>query len=191
MYEELNELLLRARIGEVKSKEKILNELTPLIISSIRRYYNKFSDYEDLIQEGRIVILDCINSFDESKGTYFLGYVKTMLKFYYLNKHKEKITTSLNEKVGNDEEEELIDLLKSEVNDPLELLVKLEERNLLVQALSNLTLRQREIIIDFYYDNLTIGEISKKFGISYRTVVNTKTAALNKLRMQVIGNRQN
>ena len=187
MYEELNDLLAEAKLGDDKSKKRILESLYPLIISSIRRYYNKLNEYEDLIQGGREVILYCINNFDETKGVHFLGYIKTRLRYFYLNKHNEKLTASLNVKVGKDKEEEIVDLLKSDIENPLEFLVRLEETMILQDALSTLTARQREIIIDFYYENLTLGEISKKLGISYRTVVNTKTVALNKLRKQVRG----
>ena len=189
MYEELNELLAKAKLGDKKSKQKILELLYPLIISSIRRYYNKSNEYEDLIQGGREVILYCINNFDETKGVHFLGYIKTRLRYFYLNKHNEKLTISLNAKVGEDNEEEIVDLLKSDIENPLEWLLRLEEKMILQDALSTLTTRQGEIIIDFYFENLTLDEISKKLDISYRTVVNTKTAALNKLRKQLRGKK--
>jgi RNA polymerase sporulation-specific sigma factor len=189
MYEELNELLAKAKLGDKKSKQKILELLYPLIISSIRRYYNKSNEYEDLIQGGREVILYCINNFDETKGVHFLGYIKTRLRYFYLNKHNEKLTISLNAKVGEDNEEEIVDLLKSDIENPLESLLRLEEKMILQDALSTLTTRQGEIIIDFYFENLTLDEISKKLDISYRTVVNTKTAALNKLRKQLRGKK--
>lgn len=183
MYEELNEALLKARVGDIESKEQILNELYPLIISSIKKYYNRFFDFDDLLQEGRVVILECIDNYDESKEVYFLGYVKTMLKYYYLDKHKVKLMLSLNEKVSvNEDEEEFVDLLVSDVDDALEVLVKLEENKMIAQALSSLTIRQREIVIDYYYEGLTIDQIAEKFGIAYRTVVNTKTVALGKMR---------
>ena len=192
MYEELNEALIKARAGDVDSKEQILNELYPLIISSIKKYYNRFFDFDDVLQEGRVVILECIDNYDESKEVYFLGYVKTMLKYYYLDKHKVKLMLSLNEKVNvkENEEEEFVDLLVSDVDDALEVLVKLEESKMLTQALSNLTIRQREIVIDYYYEGLTIDQIAEKFGIAYRTVVNTKTVALGKMKRQLTTNSE-
>lgn len=189
MYEELEKALLKAKAGDVDSKEQILNELYPLIISSIKRYYNRIFDFDDLLQEGRIVILECINNFDETKGVYFLGYVKTMLKYYFLDKHKVKMMLSLNEKVGSEDEEELVDLLESDVEDASEVLVRLEENNQLTQALTSLTIRQREIVIEYYYEGLTIDQIAEKFGIKYRTVVNTKIVALEKMKRQLRGNR--
>src|SRR5699024_7371446 len=95
MYKELNQLLKKARRGDVSSQEEILERLKPLIIKSIQRYYNNKEEFQDLIQEGYLLVLECIENYDENKGVYFLGYVKAMLKFAYLNKHKERIHTSL------------------------------------------------------------------------------------------------
>jgi RNA polymerase sporulation-specific sigma factor len=185
MYKELDNLLKKARRGDVKSSEIILKELNPLIIASIRRYYNKIADYEDLIQEGRLLVLECINNYDDSKDVYFLGYVKTMLRFLYLNKHKEKILLSLNTPIGEDEDEEMIDILESDDDGVLEEVLKTEDLDEIRYALSNLTERQREVIICFYFEGYSIPEISKRLGITYRTVVNTKAVALEKMRRQL------
>lgn len=182
MYKEINNLLEKSRKGDVSSKEKILKNLKPLIISSIERYYNKRQDFDDLIQEGYLVVLQCIENYDESKEVYFLGYVKTMLKFTYLNKHKEKTYLSLNIAVGNDGDEELINLLESQDDGPLDLALNLEESREIQKVLLNLTNRQREVIIGYYVEGLSIKEISKRLSISYRTVVNTKTRALEKMK---------
>ncbi len=60
-----------------------------MIISSIRRYYNRIELYDDLIQEGYEIILIAIDDYDPAKGAYFLGYIKTMLKYLYLGKYRE------------------------------------------------------------------------------------------------------
>lgn len=184
MYEELYEMLQKAKKGDIGSKEWILRELNPLIISSIRKYYYKTYEFDDLLQEGRVVVLDCIQSYDEGRGTYFLGYVKTMLKYYYLDKHKAKLTLSLNEKISEDEDE-LIDILVSEDEGVLEMLVRIEENKQLENALQTLTERQREIILKFYYEGLSIDKIAEILGVTYRTIVNTKTVALKKLRKEL------
>lgn len=182
MYQELDQLVVKAKGGDKSSKEEIIKCLNPLIYTSIKRYYNKGSDYEDLMQQGRLIVLECIENHDNSKGAYFLGYVKTMLKYLYLNKHKERKVNSLNESIGEDGEDELIDLLESKELGLLDQYLKAEESFQLRQALSSLTERQREVIVYFYIENLSIPEISKRLNITYRTVVNTKTNALVKLR---------
>ncbi|MDR7869347.1 MAG: sigma-70 family RNA polymerase sigma factor [Tissierellaceae bacterium] len=182
MYKELNEFLLKAKEGDRESKEEILNRLQGLIFKSIQRYYNNRNEYEDLIQEGNLVVLQAIDDFDESKGVYFLGYVKTMLKYTYLNKHKLRQHLSLNIPVGNDEDNELVDLLESDKDGPLEQYLQIEENLIINEALSKLTDRQREIVLAYYLERLSIGEIAERLGISYRTVINTKIRALEKMR---------
>lgn len=182
MYKELDELLEKARKGDVESTELIIEKLNPLIVASIRRYYNKAADYDDLIQEGRLAVLECIKDYDESKDVYFLGYVKTTLKFLYLNKHKEKILLSLNTPIGESKDQELIDILESEDGDILEEILKTEELEEIRYALESLTERQRKVIIYFYFEGYSISEIAKRMDATYRTIVNTKTNALEKMR---------
>lgn len=182
MYKELNELLIKAKNGDANSAEEILSRVQGLIFNSIQRYYNDRNEYEDLIQEGNLVVLQAIEDFDESRGVYFLGYLKTMLKYTYLNKHKIKHHLSLNVAVGDDGETQWMDMLESDDDSSLDKLLKIEEASELKYALEKLTDRQREVIIAYYIEGLSINHISKRLGITYRTVVNTKTRALERLR---------
>ena len=185
MYRELDELLVKAKQGDVNSKEEILNRLQGLIIKKIQRYYNKREEYDDLIQNGNLVILECIENYDEKRGVYFLGYVKTMLKYGYLNRHKKREHLSLNIPVGEDGEDELMNILESEEEGPMENILRLEDKSEIKKALSKLTDRQREVIIAYYIEGLSINDIAKRLGITYRTVVNTKTRALEIMRQQL------
>lgn len=186
MYKIIDELLEKSREGDKNSKEELLNKLRPLIISSINKYYPNSKDYEDLIQDGNIVILKCLDSFDPTKGVYFLGYVKTMLKYNYLQNHRQKHMISLNTPFGEDDEGEMIDLLVSEDLEPLERILMREKDKMLSRCLLVLTERQRDIVIYFYIKKLSIGEIAKHLNISYRTVVNTKTKAIEKLQNELL-----
>lgn len=174
-------LVKKAKSGDKGAKEEIITRLQPLIMSSIKRYYYKREEFEDLVQEGNIKILECIEDYEPSKGVHFLGYVKTMLKYMYLDKHKRKVHTSLNEKIGEGDSE-IIDLLVSDDKDILESILDKEEVDKLRKILGNLTERQRQIIILFYMERISMGDIASKLGVSYRTVVNTKTTALKKLK---------
>lgn len=185
MYSELNELLLKAKDGDIDSKEEILKRLQGLIFKSIQKYYNNRFEYEDLIQEGNLVVLQAIEDFDNSKGVYFLGYVKTMLKYAYLNKHRIKHHPSLNITLGDDNGE-WIDLLESDNLVPLDRIIKLEVHTILHDALSILTDRQRQIVLAYYMERLSIGDIAKRLDISYRTVINTKVRALKKMKEYLI-----
>ena len=181
MYKEIDKLVGKGKLGDKDSLEEILKMLKPLVISSIKKYYNNFNEYEDLIQMGNLTILQCIKDFDEEKGVYFLGYVKTTLRYVYLNKHKEEKILSLNNNY-TDSDDELIDILESEDVSPLEYILIKERNEHLYNALNTLTNRQIDILIYFYIERLSIKDISQELNIAYRTIVNTKVNALKKLK---------
>lgn len=185
MYEKVNNLLKASKCGDLEAVEDLLNQLKPLILSSIRRYYNRGELYDDLIQEGYEVILLAIDSYDPERGVYFLGYIKMQLKYHYLNKHKERKTFSVNKVIDNNGTE-WIDLIPDGKKEILEIIVNRERSLALLNSLSCLTERQREIVLDFYVDDLSIGEIGEKLGLAYRTIVNTKTKALKKLKNEMV-----
>lgn len=181
MYKEFEGLVVEAKKGNLVSKEIIVEKLTPLIIKSIRRYYNNLNEFDELLQEGRLEVLQCIEDYDVNRETYFIGYVQAMLRFLYLNKHKIKRIGSLNIKVGEDEDDELINLIADDV-DIQDLIIEEEIRMELYRALDKLTKRQKEVIYYFYFRQMPINDIANLLKISYRTVVNIKVQGLEKLR---------
>lgn len=185
MYREIESLLDLSKKGDVKAKEKLLFKLKPLIISSIRRYYNRIDLYEDLIQEGYEIILIAIEDYDPNKGAHFLGYVKIMLKYHYLEKHRERQFLSLNELIDFTRTE-LIDLIEGDEKSPVDRIIDMEQNQILLDSINFLTKRQREIIVLFYIKGYSIDKIGKMLGISYRTVVNIKTSGINKLKKIIV-----
>lgn len=181
MYKEFEDLVIKAKSGDVDAKEAIVEKLTPLIIKSIRRYYNNLNEFEELLQEGKLEVLECIENYDVNHETYFIGYTQSMLRFLYLNKHKIKRTTSLNVRIGEDEDGELIDLIPDDLNIE-ELIIQEEVKKDLYNALDKLTKRQKEVVYYFYFRKMSIQNIAELLGISYRTVVNIKVQGLEKLR---------
>lgn len=187
MYSEWNDLVLGAKGGDVVLKEKILERLYPLIISSIKHYYNRRKIFEDLIADGNLCILGCINDFNPQKGVYFLGFVKAQLKYLYLNKNRDRIHLSLNSKVGDAENTaEWIDLIPSDEEEQSDRIVREETVKDTIEgletALSSLTDRQKEIVILFYVKRKSMQQIADSLEVSYRTIVNTKTRAIEKMR---------
>lgn len=178
------ELVKKAKADDIAAKDEIIKRLQPLIISSIKRYYYNKNEFDDLIQAGNLKILESIILYDEKKGIYFLGYIKIMLKYMYLDMHKIKRHSSLNEKTS-DTDIELIDLLVSDEVDILENIVVTEQIKSLREAINCLTDRQKAIILLFYIEKNSIGEIADKLNIKYRTVVNIKTSAVKKLGMKL------
>lgn len=172
-------LIEQARKGDVNAQEQILERLRPLVLSSIRKYYYRAPLFEDLVQEGFVEILECIHSYDPSKGAHFLGYVKLRLRFLYLNRGKERTMSSLDDarNGGDPPVEQLVD----DSDFVADLLQKETEKELFI-AFSTLTPKEQSVLYDFYFNDHSIAAIAKKNGTSYRTVVNNKSRALKKLK---------
>ena len=185
MYKEWDGLITWAKKDKKEAKEEIVNRLLPLIISSIKHYYNRRDLYEELIQEGNLCILEAIENFQMNKNVYFLGYVKLQLRYLYLNKNKEKVYLSLNTKIGEKKEDEILDTLVSEELEPLEEILDKALKMQLKNCLKYLSKRQRHVVVLFYVNRLSISEIAEKLDVGYRTIVNTKTRAIEILRLHL------
>ena len=183
MYSEFNQLLSRGINGDDEAKGELLERLKPLIIYSIRRYYNRRDQYEDLIQEGYEVVLKAIGDFDEVKGVKFLGYLKSLLKYHYLEKHRIKeIRVSLNSYMNKDGDGgELIDFIADDEILLEDIVVKKEVVKKLFEGIEELSDSQRDIVILYYFRGLSMKDISKSLKLPYRTVVSRKDRALSKL----------
>lgn len=189
MYDEFNDMVELARLGDLESVAGILDRMRPLIIAQIRRYYNKQDDYDDLISQGNLVLLEALKDYDETRGVKFLGYAKCQLMYLYLDKHKERVHISLNSSVSQDGDGEMIDLLLSESDGPLDRFLECEKYGEMYECLDSLTPRQKQIVTMFYIGDLSIPDISERLGIAYRTVVNIKTTALKKMKSILEKNR--
>ncbi len=69
----------KAKLGDEKSKEILLENNTLLIKSIVNRYKNKGVEYDDLYQLGCMGFLKAINNFDESFGVVFSTYAVPMI----------------------------------------------------------------------------------------------------------------
>jgi RNA polymerase sporulation-specific sigma factor len=170
--------------GIEECKVRLLEMVDPLIKSSIKKYYYGGTDRDDLISEGKLKVLECLDSFDRSKGVYFLGYVKAQLRYLYLNLGKSKeFEVSLNSTIDlGDGKVELLDTLVDESVDVEGDFVKDCEFQNLKEALSGLTDREIQVLKMYYFENMGMKDIAKELDLAYRTVVNTKVNGVEKMR---------
>ena len=72
---EENKIIEIAKGGNDEAKMLIINRYKPLVYRFLSQYYSSFSSCssslrEDLIDEGVITILECINTYDSSKASF-------------------------------------------------------------------------------------------------------------------------
>ena len=70
-----NELIESAKNGDDEAKMLIINRYKPLVYRFLSQYYSRFSSCssslrEDLIDDGVLTILECINTYDSSKASF-------------------------------------------------------------------------------------------------------------------------
>ncbi len=70
-----NEILSLAKNGDDEAKMLIINRYKPLVYRFLSQYYSRFSSCssslrEDLIADGVLTILECINTYDNSKASF-------------------------------------------------------------------------------------------------------------------------
>ncbi len=174
-------LVLKSKDGDFKAKEELLNSLKPLILSSIKKYYFGNMDFEDLVQEGYLRILNELERFDTSRGVPFLGYIKIQIRFLYLELRRirsEALTLNLETSEG----EEILDLQEDETQDIEREVIENESRILLKSALDNVTAKQKMILQKIYLDEISMKKLSREMGVHYQTVINLKKRGVLSLR---------
>lgn len=74
------ELVERVRDGDADSIEKLLRSNQEYLYKLARRLSNNPDVIEDLVQEGRIAILEAVSSFDPAQGVLFLTYATPLIR---------------------------------------------------------------------------------------------------------------
>lgn len=78
-FEQTNELLKRAKEGDINAKSVLVSENENLIRSIVKRFIGKGECYDDLFQIACVGFLKAINNFDLSFGVRFSTYLVPMV----------------------------------------------------------------------------------------------------------------
>ena len=163
--------------------EEIIRSFTPFVVKTARGVYVKGYDMDDLIQSGRMSIMKAVSMFDISKGKGFISYVTNAVtkNFYYLIRGTVKEASCCSLNTVNSEGYEIVDCIASEENLE-EQIVEDEEKAALKRALEKLGEKERDIIYWFYFEKKTLEQYAKEKGVGYRTCIDRKKRALEKLK---------
>jgi RNA polymerase sigma factor (sigma-70 family) len=179
-----NEMILLVRGAKYKNTHcqlALIEGFRPLIISMIRRYVYETDALEDYLSEGAVILLNSVDSYDESLGVPFSGYLKKELFYYFVNiAKKHQPFFSLNDS-GDDDSASLLESLA----DPTDIegdYVHFEELSALRIYLPRLRERQRWIIEEHYDKNRSFREIGEAIGASPNSLVKLHRRAIQDLR---------
>lgn len=177
---DINYIIQMSLKGDKKYQEILLNELEPLLYKNIYRHWSVNDPIiEDLLQEGYVVVLQALKAFDESKEIHFLAFIKSKIRYFYLNCYRNSLKHAKNSISHCNIDDLEIGDLKENVEEKI---LKDEEISLLESCIGMLTEKERQLIYSFYFDETPIGEIAEKLNISYSTACCKKSQVLKKLR---------
>lgn len=152
------------------------NTYRPLWTSWARKLSYVDDEQEDLYQESYILLMKAIEYYDESKGVPFGAFYKMILYRWgkhYIRKLREQTMEIDDLNFYLDQQPQKGDLL-------LELLQG-EQLKKLDEAIRMLEVKDREVIMRFYFEGESLNQIAKVLGLTMRGVVNRKERVLEKL----------
>lgn len=180
-----DEILFLVRGAKLKDREcelALIKAFRPLLISLSYKYcFNKY-EREDYVNEGILVILKCIESYDEELGVPFAGYLKKELFYNYVaraKKHRNLSSLDATLPNGNSNLLEMLadDTVAIEVD-----FVHREDLKALFAYLPLLRARRRWIIEEHYFRKQSLIAISVKIGVTSNSLVKLHRRAIQDLR---------
>lgn len=190
--EDEKKYLLLANNGDKNARNMLIEHNLRLVAHIVKKYDVKEKDVDDLISIGTIGLIKGIDSFKNEKNTRLTTYcakcIQNEILMYFRNNKKHINDVSLNDSIGYDKdgnEINLIDVIKSNDEDIVLKLHNKDSIETLINYLSILNEREKEIIIKRYglfnNDELTQKEISEKLNISRSYVSRIEKRALLKI----------
>lgn len=187
-------LISLIREGNPLAKEELVRKYVPMVKHIIRNYYASFLEFEDLLQEGLIGLLNAINEYKpEQYDVKFssFAYICIIRKVYNIikqsngNKHKAlNDAVSLYTYTNTDESRTFMDLIPT--ND-----AKIDPETFVEQKVINASLNQvlrnhlsilEYTVIMLFLNGYTSSEIEEEIGIGAKAVDNARTRVKLKLR---------
>lgn len=181
----LEQLVNKARKGDVEAKEKVLNQFNPLLLKNIMKYFGKNQDFYDWLQGGRIVILHSINNFNEELGIPFVAYVQKQVFYYYINERKKIREDLILDQPLYDGKSSLLELLQKDDTGLEEIIAYNQEKKRLYSAIDKLSTKQKEVIIEYYFNRKSLKSLAMDKNLCYQSLIKLKARALKKLRKEM------
>ena len=187
-YDEIENHVKLAKLGDSESLTKLLIQFKPFIFKTSKDFNIKNYDEYDLVQIGYIALINAVDKYDTSKhsfSSYVYTTIKNVMKYTARSNNKHKLTLSINASIDGQSSLDFTELLESHENledDYLE-----HEKIVgLQKIISDLEPDEFELIFLVYYNNFSLTDYAAKKKIPYHTIVRKKNAALKKIKGRLL-----
>jgi RNA polymerase sigma factor (sigma-70 family) len=179
----VDQLVEDVRGGDLQAAEELLIQYLPLIRQKVL-YYGRLADYQDLLQQGRLIFLEIVKEYDSRRGVPFGAYLKE--KFAW------RLFHYIRDELGYRNKEDLFsDVPANTVQHILATHAVLEpdeaDWEALEEAVKRLTPKQRLVLSLFYWDELPVRDIAKTLHETPQGVRQLKARAEKHLRRSLLG----
>ena len=193
-------------------REKIILEYAPLVkmvAGRLSMYLGYNVEYEDLVSYGIFGLIDAIDKFDALKDVKFETYASLRIRGAILDQirkmdwiprtirqKQKKIDTAIREITNVISLNEFLEQgseipndnnfnRKAQFDEPEAVIERDELKRILAGALELLTEKERKVIVLYYYEDLTLKEISSILEVSESRTSQLHTRALQKMKSKL------
>ena len=180
-----NELVELAKSGDQDALEAIISRHRAEVYNAAKFILNNEQDAEDVTQEVFIKLFKNIHNLKNTDS------FSSWLRIITVNECKMLFRKNKNAAIPYDEDEKLEALLRKcnseNINDiPHQKLDHIENNRLLYSIIENLPEKYSQLLIMYFYAEMSYNEIADSLGINVGTVKSRLFTAKNKLRKEII-----
>lgn len=174
----------------IEIDQNFIKEYTKFVQAIVRKYTGripKHIDREDIFQAGMLGLFSAVKNYDKSRKVKFSvyafhkirGHVLDYLELYRLVRVPRKLR---DEKIKPKKVLELFDNQKDHGSVPASHRLEREEKkNKLLLAINDLPIREKKIIVLYYYENIKLREVAKIMELTEGRVSQLKSLAIQKM----------
>ena len=193
---EENKIIEIAKGGNDEAKMLIINRYKPLIYRFLSQYYSRFASTsselkDDLISDGIYTILECINTYDETKASFsthcyyqLRATIQNNLRYTY--KGIQHGLTSMDKAMNEgseDKEQSMHDVIPDNNVDIEKDYIENEERNHVFEVIDKVcTKREKEVLNAMCIDGMTREDIAKMLNCTESSLCGARNRAFAKIR---------
>lgn len=184
-------LLEAARSGDRDCLNMLIEYYEPEIRKIACKYFLPRSDYDDLIQEGRIAIYKAIISYKSNTNIPFLHFLRMVIKRKLIdslrahNRQKHinlNEAFSLNNSLSEDQNANFLSIM-TDFQDPAQTVIALDEARSFINELNkDLSKLERNVFVYHFVVGLKQREVSERLGLNPKSLDN----AIQRIRRKTI-----
>lgn len=207
------DLIHRIQNGDETAKTELIIECKPWVEHACKRYSDEFTalyDYDDMVQDCLVRLLDAANKYDDkihsSFQAYLYYYILRVRQYSFSSRHIMRVPLeyakdehfntvsfdslhSIDNSIGKQDRISIKETIEDENVNLFSCVLSSELKDALINALSNLSEKNAEIIIRRYgldgREPMTLEDVAKLFNVTRERIRQREIKSLRQLRRYV------